>query len=567
MGKFTAMSTRYPLANGSVWRRRDFLNTSISTAAIALASGIPRKADALTRWFAAERMTGAGDMAHVADRKRMEQLVLHAVDAAKRAGARYAEARVTRTVTQYVSVDIGADIERLTIGVRALVDGAWGFAASTYWEMDEAENLARDAVSQARINASVFPRHIDIGTYPVATGEWSTPIRIDPFKISLEEKRDFFRSLEGRLPRNVPERVYSFGFPDTPNFTRQERTTATSEGALFSQTTYVAGGGIRLVVRAMGADQKANMTSANVRGISYAGAGWELFLDAKIREQIPNLVEEAEANLFLPWKPIEVGRYEMVMPASVVGSLIAETLGSATQLDRAMGMEANAGGTSYLGPDPEDHLGTVLGLPLFTVTANRSVQKGLATVKWDDEGVEPETFPIIEKGVLVDYQTTREQTSWLAPWYKSRQRPVRSHGCAVAPEALDFPMQHTPNLRMEPGSEATTFEEMIKNTRKGIAFLGGSISADFQSRTGGSYRSYMREIVDGKLGPILVGADILFASTELWKSLLEIGGPTSMAMSAHGSRKGQPVQSTLYSIEAVPARFKDMTVIDSTRRG
>ncbi len=550
----------------ALWRRRDFLSTSAHTAAALTVMGaLPTGAQALTRWSASAQMTGADDIAHRADPQRMEQLVLRAIDAARNAGARYAEARVTRGVVQYIGEDFGSDTERLTIGVRVLVDGAWGFASSTYWEMDEATALAKDAVAQARINAAVGARQIDLGSYPIAKGSWTTPIRIDPFQISIEEKRDFFRSLRGGLPRHVQWRKYNLSI-DNACFVRDERMTATSEGALFSQTLYQSGNYIRVLVQAKEPERGDSKSAASVRGIDDVGAGWERFLDAKIRDQFPALVEEAEKGLYLPVKPVDVGRYELVMPAGVVSNLISETLGNATQLDRAMGWEANAGGTSYLGPDPDDHLGTMLGSPLLTITANRSLPTGLATVKWDDEGVEPETFPIVQNGKFVDYQTTREQASWLSSWYQSRQQPVRSHGCAVAPEALDFPMQHTPNLRMAPGTGTVTFDEMIRNTKKGIAYVGGYISTDFQSRMGGSSGAMMREIVDGKLGPVLLGAELLFSSSELWKSILEIGGPSSVELCGAGSVKGQPSQSSSYSIEAVPVRFKEMTVIDGKRR-
>lgn len=550
-----------------LWRRREFLGAGAQTVATAtLIGGIATRAQALSKWTSAARITGAEDITHSADQNQMEKMVLHAIDVARAAGARYAEATVTRTVVQYISESFGSDSERFTIGVRALFGGAWGFASSTYWQIDEAAALAKDAVSQARINSAVFPRQIDIGSYPVAKGSWTTPVRIDPFKISIEEKRDFFKSLRGGLPRYIPNRKYGLVM-DRARLSRQERTTASSEGALFSQTLYTAGQGIHMTVEAQDPLKGKQNVKVGVRGIGEAAEGWERFLDARIRDQFPELAEEAEKMLFLPTKPVDVGRYEVVMAAGSVGSLVRQTLGDATQLDRAVGMEANAGGTSYLGPNPEDHLGTSLGSPMLTLTANRSLPKGLATVKWDDEGVEPDTFTIIQDGTFVDYQTTREQASWLSEWYQTRQQPIRSHGCAKAPEALNFPLQHTPNLKISPSNETATLDEMVKNTKKGIAFLGAlNISTDFQSRSGGSQGALMREIVDGKLGPVLIGADILFTSAELWKSIMEIGGQSSVEVVPSGSGKGQPSQSSWYSIETVPVRFKDMTVIDGSRR-
>ncbi len=545
------------------WRRRDFLRTSAQTAtAITLASAMPQRVlHALGVYSPYARMTGAESSQYLADPALMQRLVLQAVDAARSAGARYAEARVTRTVSQiFVGSQVQSDSEHLAIGVRVLVGGAWGFAASSYWELEEASTLARDAVEQARINASVFPRDVELGTYPVAKGSWVTPVRIDPFSIPIEQKSDFCRSFDGLLPRHV--RGWKYGAEvDKLVFTRQERMVATSENALFSQTRYETEGSFALWAAAQGRN-----VIVRGHGLAAAGAGWELLLEAKLHEQIPGLIEEAEAkHARPPAKPVDVGRYEVVMPASVMASFVGSTLGNATQLDRAVGMEANAGGTSYLGPDPVDHLGTTLGSPLLAVSANRSQPKGLATIKWDDEGVEPETFSLIENGVFVDYQTTREQASWLEPWYQSRQHPMRSHGCAVAPSATDFPLQHTPNLQMKPGSGTTTFEDMIKNTSKGIAFMSGGASTDFQSRTGQA-NGEMREIVNGKIGPVLEGAQIIFDSTQLWKNLTELGGEASADVVAAGSIKGQPVQASSYSVNTVAGRFKELTVVDAKRK-
>lgn len=543
------------------FRRRDFLRTSAQAAtAVTLAGALPA-GTALGSRLPHKSVTGTETNSQLVDQKFMEQLVLQAVDAARSAGARYAEARVTRGVSQIFEGGDVADDERLAIGVRALVDGAWGFAASTYWELDEATALARAAAEQARINASIFPRDIDLGTYPVAQGHWATPIQIDPFQIALEEKADFLNSFIGLLPRDTSTR--RFRLEKRITCWRQERMVATSEGALFRQTVHRSGMGLGVAITDI--SDGIHRASAGARGGNFAGAGWEHILDAKLREQIPGLVAEAEADLFLLHKPVDVGRYEVVMPAGVTSSFVAQTLGNATQLDRAVGMEANAGGTSYLGPDPADHLGTILGSPLINVSANRSQPKGLATVKWDDEGVEPETFPLLEKGMFVDYQTTREQASWLAPWYQSRQRPVRSHGCAVAPAAGDFPMQHTPNLQLAPGNGSTTFDDMIQNTTRGVAFLGGKIQTDFQSRTGVAF-GFMREIIKGKLGDVLDGAQILFSSAQLWKDISEIGGPGSLETSGGSSGKGQPAQSDSFSCQAVPTRAKALSIVDRRRK-
>jgi TldD protein len=290
-----------------------------------------------------------------------------------------------------------------------------------------------------------------------------------------------------------------------------------------------------------------------------------LLLDANLVDQIPQLIDEAEAALAIPSKPIEVGRYDLVCDAAAMANLVGGTLGTATELDRCLGYEANAGGTSYLGPAPFARLGTALGTSHLNVHADRSMPQGLATVKWDDEGVEPDTFPIVDNGILVDYQTTREQAPWLKAWYAKRGQPVRSHGCAAGRSALAMPMQMAPNLILMPGKDNIGFADLVANTKRGIAVLGGTVSMDFQSREGTGY-AVMREIANGKLGPFIVGGGVLFDSTELWKSLQAIGGASSREQFPAGEVKGEPAQSMNHSIAAVPGAFKGMAVVDVRRK-
>jgi TldD protein len=502
-----------------------------------------------------------------ANSDRVKTLALRAIDAAKAAGATYAEARLTRTVKESFGNRLNEDSEELAIGVRALYNRAWGFSSSPYWDLDEAAQLAHDAVAQAKINARlnvrVNARLVDMGHYPVATGNWQTPIRIDPFQISLEEKTDFVRSLSGLIPDSY-HGLQASGQMLGMFFQRQERAVATTEGAYFIQTLYQAGGGF--VVRLLRQEDGGGRYGvAEARGLTAAGAGWELILDAKIREQIPQLLADAEADLNIPLKPVDVGRYDVVCDAATMASLVDSTLGSATEVDRTMGYEANADGVSYFGPDPFAHLGTAVGTPLLNVTADRSMDRGLATVKWDDEGVVPETFPIVQNGMLVDLSTIREQASWMEHWYTARQQPVRSHGCAAASSAFDNVQAFTPNMTLLPGKDAIGFDELIANTKRGIAIFGGIAVMDFQSR-GGTCVGGFREITNGKLGAGLLGAGTLFDSTELWKKLTALGGAESRDVAARGESKGQPVQYFSRNVVAVPGSLKEMAIIDIRRK-
>jgi TldD protein len=186
-------------------------------------------------------------------------------------------------------------------------------------------------------------------------------------------------------------------------------------------------------------------------------------------------------------------------------------------------------------------------------------------VKWDEEGVEPDEFTLVKDGVLIDYQTTREQAAWLAPWYNKQSLPVRSHGCAAVESAMSIPMQHIPNLTMKPGAVDASFADLVAGTTRGIAFIGGEARTDFQARNGTGW-GLAREINNGKLGPILTDVAYLFRTTEMWKNVTAIGGVNSSQRLAVSHAKGQPSQTTSHTVTAVPMAVKNMSIINPSRR-
>jgi TldD protein len=257
---------------------------------------------------------------------------------------------------------------------------------------------------------------------------------------------------------------------------------------------------------------------------------------------------------------------DVVCDGSSIASLVDATFGYDTELDRALGYEANAGGTSYLGPDPMTYLGTNIASPLINVTSNRSLAHGLATVQWDDEGVTPTDFPLVTEGQLVDYQTTRDQAPHLRPWYAKRQQPVASYGCAAWEDAQTVSLSMIPNLVLTPSASGPTVDEMITTMGKGIAMLGSVASTDFQAKNGTLSQGRAYEVAGGKKVARLSHAAVLFSATDFWKNVTAIGGPASVAQTPHNETKGQPDQSTAHTVSGVALALTKQALIDDTRK-
>jgi TldD protein len=491
-------------------------------------------------------------------------LASRAVDAAKSAGATYADVRLTRTLQRQLDLldeqpDAPVESEDVAVGVRALVDGVWGFVASPDWTMDEMATLGRAAAQQARANGLGQRGAVEWEPANAVTGTWIMPVTYDPFAMSVDEQLDYIHavhSLVRQARRTAVARTTMF-------LTRQDKTFASTDGSLVQQTLYLTSGGFTISLPQDARHDRSG--AAGYDGLSPCGRGWEAYRDAGLMDQIPALLENAEAERRRPIAPAELGRYEVVFDAAASAALLDETIGAATELDRALGMEANASGTSYLS-DPLAMLGTTrIGAAGLTVSANRSQPGAAATVRWDDDGVTPEEFTLVDDGMLADFQTTREQAAWLAPWYHKTNRPVRSHGCANAPSAMFAAMQHTPNLRMHPAPTDASFETLISHVKSGVAIRGGRVRVE-QQRLNGSGEGAMYRIRDGKLAERLEGGGYLFRAPQLWGSVRALGGASSLRWIGRSRAKGQPVQGSFHSVAAVPMHVGDVRFIEMGRR-
>jgi TldD protein len=528
--------------------RRELLKTSAGAAALLAVAAVPRPLQAHFGRRGAELVPPVDD-------PRLKELALRGVEAARAAGALYADVRLTHTWRRFLSARGGNDDESITVGVRALVKGYWGFASGSVWSPDEMARLGNEAVRQGKANTLGKQRVVDLAPAPAVTDKhWVMPVKLDPFDVSVFEVNDLLLSLALYLQFT--------GGSDTRqvdngcSFLKQEKAFASTAGSYYTQRTYRTDGIFEFMTKGI-------LTSLEC--LSPAGVGWELYRDQPLHEIISQRIEELREDAKLPLKPVEVGRYDTVFDAQSVAKLLHDTLGPATELDRALGYEANAGGTSYIN-DPFEMLGSYqAGAPSLTVTANRSESGGCATVQWDDEGVAPAEFTLVKDGVLADFQTTRESAGWLKDYYQRNGRPLRSHGCAAAPAAVFAPLQHAPNIVMVPGEKAYDLDALIAGVTKGVVVRRALLDMDFQHSSGlGTGQAF--EVKNGKRVARLNEAGFLFRASDLWKGLLAVGGKGSSQRFGLRAMKGEPEQEHFASVTAPTAVFKQITLIDPLRK-
>ena len=536
-------------------RRRDFLLRSAATTA-ALGTG----SIVLPRMIAAAAPRAPFDP--VVNR----ELAMRALDAARAAGASYADVRISRNRIQQMGtreqqITFFNDQDTFGFGVRVIANGAWGFAASRELNAEEVTRVAQQAVTQAQANSSARERPLELApAEAVPEGRWRTPIEIDPFDVPIEEKVDLLlRANAEALKVNGARFVNSVMF-----FLKEDKTFASTEGSYIEQTFYRSYPIVSITaVNADGSDFQ-NLDSNQV---APRGMGYEHIRNSDLVGNAGRWAEEAVAKLTA--KSVEPGRYDLVLLPTHLWLTIHESIAHPTELDRIMGFEANYAGTSFIYPI-EDYLGKFrYGRELMNIQGERSAAGGLSTVGWDDEGVRPDEYLIVRNGMLNDLQTTREQAPWLADWYRQQGKPVRSHGNSYSQSWDAVQFQRMPNINLLPNPERdVSVEELIADVQNGILIDGdGSYSIDQQRYNAQFGGQTFKEIRNGRITGPLKDVAYQIRTPEFWNSMDAIGGPSTYFMGGtFFDGKGQPSQINAVSHGSPAARFRQVNVINTGRR-
>jgi TldD protein len=345
-------------------------------------------------------------------------------------------------------------------------------------------------------------------------------------------------------------------------FVKEEKNYANTEGTFTTQT--VIRSWLPFAATAVMPDFSDFQTRTNV--IQPMARGYEYLTAADPVGHARKWGEEAAEKLKA--KPVEVGRYDLVLHPSHLWLTIHESIAHPTELDRAMGYEANYAGTSFLAP-PREKLGKFrYGPAIMNIQGDRSQEGGCSTIGWDDDGVKPDEFLIIKNGVVNDYQTTREQAPMLDWWYTSQKRPVRSHGCSHGDNWSSVQFQRMPNVSLLPGTKEQGWDELIAATDRGIGIVGdGSFSIDQQRYNAQFGGQLFYEIKGGKIVGQLKDVAYQMRTPDFWNSMDMIGGRKSYEMGASFfDGKGQPGQVNAVSHGCVPSRFRNINVINTGRK-
>jgi TldD protein len=472
---------------------------------------------------------------------------------ARELGVEHADFRLERIRDQHLSLhdahlDGAADSEDVGFALRVVHDGSWGFASGVDLNPDAVVRVAEQAVEVATVSRPLSTTRVELADEP-SHGEvtWVSSYDVNPFDVPDQDKvtvladwsaellaHDQVDHVEARLHTVLENKFY-----------------ADLAGTVSTQQR------VRLhpALEAVGIDKESGRFDSMRTLAPPVGRGWEYLTGTGwdwVGElaEIPDLLRE---KLRAP--SVESGDYDLVVHPSNLWLTIHESIGHATELDRALGYEANYAGTSFA---TFDKLGKLqYGSPVMHVTGDRTVEHGLSTVGYDDEGVEAQTWDIVRDGVLVGYQLDRAM---------ARLKGLgRSNGSAYADSPARVPLQRMANVSLQPAPDGPSTDELIGRVERGIYVLGDkSWSIDMQRYNFQFTGQRFFRIENGRLAGQLRDVAYQATTTDFWGSMEAVGGPQTYVLGgAFNCGKGQPSQVAAVSHGCPTSLFRGVRILNT----
>ena len=445
-----------------------------------------------------------------------------ALEAAQAAGASHVDVRVERLRGQDLALRNGRleqldDSVTVGIGVRVVSDGTWGFAGGPDVTVDEAVRLARAAVEVARTSRPLNTEPVELADEPVYDDvTWVSAYDVNPFDVDPAEKAALFTEWSRQL----------LASPDVQHVDVSLEQALEGKYYADSAGTSTTQQRVRVQPRltATRVDPAGGFETMRTLALP-AGRGWEYLTGPHYDwhselAELPSLLAEKAAA-----RSVEPGRYDLVIDPTNLWLTIHESIGHATELDRALGYEAAYAGTSFA---TLDQLGTLrYGSPVMQVTGDRTTPHGLATTGWDDEGVQTQSWDIVRDGVLVGYQLDRRTAQQNAAVLGTS----RSNGCAFADSPGHVPVHRMANVSLQPAADGPSTDELIARVDRGIYVVGDkSWSIDMQRYNFQFTGQRFYEIRGGRVVGQLRDVAYQATTTEFWGSLEAVGGPQTYVL-------------------------------------
>lgn len=539
-------------------KRKDFLQLSAMGLGGLLIPGITHATEPV-KW-----------MNEKLDRSIKKSLADAALEAAKSAGASYADVRISQYLQQSVNtrekrVQNISNSSSYGVGIRVIANGTWGFAATSTVTKESLVACAQTAVAIAKAN-SILQKEPVILAPQKGLGEktWKNPIEKNPFEIPINEKVDLLMEVNSKAMQ-AGAGFISSGL----SFVQEIKYYANSEGSYFDQELHRMWPTFTVTVVdketgkfktrdalscpiARGYEYLTNSNTEKIQGpagITLYRYGYNMVEDAVLAAEQAKEKHKA--------KSVEAGKYDLVLDPSNLGLTIHESIGHSTELDRVLGYEANYAGTSFATLDKWESKNFKFGSDIVQVFGDRRQKYFLNTIGYDDDGVPAKEWDIIKNGILVNYQVTRDQAHILGL--------NESQGCSHADSWDKIQFQRMPNVSLRPGKQKLNVHDMIKGVENGIYILGrGSYSIDHQRYNFQFGGQLYYEIKNGEITGMLEDVAYQSNTQEFWNSCVQICDESDYrCFGTFRDGKGQPGQVSAVSHGCSTTRFNNVNVLNT----
>lgn len=466
------------------------------------------------------------------------------LDTATHAGGAYADVQFWGSSGDTVSVQNGVvrTVDRTSstgYGIRVLVDGSWGFVGSDRFEPAALDAAAVRAVAIAKAGTRVAGRLRAVTPTESYVDTFATPLEIDPATVGLTERTNLLLAAEKALHVS-PRIVLGYAYV---NLWETRKSFFSTTGSAIEQRIVQSGGGVGC--NAVGPNGDAQQRSGPGAGSQYQSGGWEVVKGADLVENAARYGREAVLLTDAPVLP--KSRTALIVTGNILNLQMHESVGHALELDRSLGWEANFSGVSWATPEQVGKLR--YGSDLMNVYADNTLPGGMATVGYDDEGVKPVRVPLIERGILKAFLSSRDTAMQAA---LPRTASVHAESWSAVP------MVRMSNIVLAPGSG--TLEEIVAETQDGVLMDGiRSWSIDDHRLNFQFGPEIAWEIKRGKRGRIFRNPTYVGVTPAFWGSLDRVAGASEMVVyGTPNCGKGEPEQSGRTSHACSHARFADV---------
>ena len=540
--------------------RRNFLHVT-GQAGLALLL-----APSFGRAIAAEQLIERIDVA------LKKQLADVALNAAKSAGATYCDVRIGKYLRQFAmtrenKVQNITNTESTGVGIRVIVKGTWGFAATSELTRDGVANATKQAVAIAKANSALTTEPVQLAPVKgVGAVSWATPIKRNAMEVPIKEKTDLL------LAANAAALAGGASFVNSNLFQiNEQKYFASSDGSYIDQDIHR----IWAPLTANATDKATGKFRSRDGLGAPVGMGYE-YLEPKKEHQfvLPcgvtvysdsyDLLADAKsagqhARAKLKAASVKPGKYDLVIDPTNLFLTIHESVGHPLELDRVLGYEANYAGTSFATLDKLQSGDFKYGSDKVTIVADKTQPNSLGYVGYDDEGVKTNRWDLIKDGILVNYQATRDQVHIIDE--------KASQGCCYADSWSSVQFQRMANVSLEPGKKALTPAQMVADVKEGIYILGrGSYSIDQQRYNAQFGGQLFFEIKDGKVGEMIEDVAYQIRTPEFWNACSAVCDKSDYRLNgSFFDGKGQPGQVSAVSHGGSTARFDRVSVINTAR--